>query len=180
VDPAAASDDKQTLNVFLTTQLVFYLRPQVFSSCVSWCGHDWLGHVLTRNVGFGLQVVSDLLKIFGDGWAKKTVVPKVQAMAVEGPERTYIARLTSLMVIQQCAITMSKEALNKTLLPSVLKLCKDSVPNVRFNASKCLEAIAGRVDKGSAVKDVKPQLEAMLKDTDSDVKFYAQAALAAY
>jgi hypothetical protein len=36
----AASDDKQTLNVFLTTQLVFYLRPHLISIpfCVSWCG----------------------------------------------------------------------------------------------------------------------------------------------
>eukprot|EP00038_Savillea_parva_P007666 m.171747 g.171747 ORF g.171747 m.171747 type:complete len:588 (-) comp13414_c0_seq1:213-1976(-) len=154
---------EESFDSYLTELLMNWLSDSVFAIRQSAC-----------------KVLSELLGTFGEAWAKKTVVPRVRTMAEEGPERTYIARLTSLMLIQHCSATMDKDALNKMLLPSVIKLCKDPVPNVRFNASKTLEAIASRVDKGAAVKEIRPQLEAMLNDTDSDVQYFAKSALAAY
>eukprot|EP00036_Acanthoecidae_sp_10tr_P010505 CAMPEP_0182924770 /NCGR_PEP_ID=MMETSP0105_2-20130417/7310_1 /TAXON_ID=81532 ORGANISM="Acanthoeca-like sp., Strain 10tr" /NCGR_SAMPLE_ID=MMETSP0105_2 /ASSEMBLY_ACC=CAM_ASM_000205 /LENGTH=586 /DNA_ID=CAMNT_0025062575 /DNA_START=40 /DNA_END=1800 /DNA_ORIENTATION=+ len=125
------------------------------------------------------KVMSDLVAVFGEEWTVKTVVPKIKQMAHEGPDRTYNSRLTSLMVIQACATKAHKDAL-RAVLPIVMMLCKDPIPNVRFNASKTLEAIAPFVDKAVAAKDIKPQLETMIGDADGDVQYFSQSALSAY
>ncbi len=63
------------------------------------------------------------------------------------------------------------------LLPLVLRACKDTVPNVRFAAVKAIIAVAPSLDAATASGQIKPALSALLGDRDSDVKWFAQAAL---
>jgi hypothetical protein len=44
---------------------------------------------------------------------------------------------------------MDGKALSQDVLPAVVKLAADTVPNVRFNAARVLGAIATRVDARS-------------------------------
>eukprot|EP00040_Diaphanoeca_grandis_P038768 m.257291 g.257291 ORF g.257291 m.257291 type:complete len:581 (+) comp35152_c0_seq1:253-1995(+) len=119
--------------------------------------------------------INELVKIFGENWSKKSLKPLMQSMATSDE---YLKRLTSLFLCKQCSESLDKDMVNSVVVPLVLKLCKDGVPNVRFNATQVLGAIAPKVDKNC--KTVKPMLEELSKDTDVDVRFYANAALAAY
>lgn len=124
------------------------------------------------------QCLNELCKVLGAGWTSTSLMPKLNEMAMEGQAQTYLSRLTALFLMQSCAQHMDKDLMNSVAVPIVLKLCKDAVPNVRFNASRTLELMAPKIEKKTA-KEVKPVLESMVKDADIDVQFYSQQALAA-
>lgn len=55
---------------------------------------------------------------------------------------------------------------------------QDPVPNIRFNVAKTLEVVATKVDASVVESAVRPCLMALLQDSDSDVVFFANRALA--
>ena len=63
------------------------------------------------------------------------------------------------------------------MLPIVLELCQDPVPNIRFNAAKTLERIAPLVEPGAVRGDIRDCLSTMIQDSDRDVKFFAEKAM---
>lgn len=84
------------------------------------------------------------------------------------------------------------------MLPTVLLLSSDSVPNVRFNVAKTLKLLAKDLDQrfvglelldqnsylailflqSSVVQNqIKPCLTKLLKDSDNDVRYYADEGL---
>lgn len=119
--------------------------------------------------------IAKLCKVLGAGWVTSSLLPKLTSMANNKESETYLSRLTALFLMQSCAETMDKDNVNKGALPIVLKLCKDPVANVRFNAARALELMAPKL----ASKEVKPTLDTMTKDSDIDVQYYSKQALAA-
>lgn len=65
-----------------------------------------------------------------------------------GLEKAYLCRLTTLLAMTAIAPAADKELASKDFLPVVLKLAEDGVPNVRFNAAKCLEGLIPKLDQG--------------------------------
>jgi len=120
-------------------------------------------------------IVAKLVETFGESWAQDKVFARLAQM---GGEKPYLARLTCLIAIGQLATSSSSDVATKTLLPIVSKLAKDVVPNVRFKAAQALQNLAPKIDKKVLSAEVKPLLETMKKDTDSDVKYYSTTALA--
>ena len=59
----------------------------------------------------------------------------------------YLHRMTCLACINVVADVCGKELTTKTLLPTVLALATDNVPNVRFNVAKTLHIIGVQIDK---------------------------------
>jgi len=59
-----------------------------------------------------------------------------------------------------------KQLIDK-LLPLIIQLQNDNIPNVRFNVAICLETLR---EKSSEVKSA---LENLVKDSDSDVKYFS-------
>ncbi len=53
------------------------------------------------------------------------------------------------------------------------------MPNVRFNVAKNLERIAPLVDATVIDSTIKPCLQELGEDADTDVRFYARQALVA-
>lgn len=72
---------------------------------------------------------------------------------------------------------MSQEVITNTMLPLVLKLAQDPVPNIRFNVAKTLHSLIPLLDSSVVQTKIKPCLQELLKDSDRDVKFYASQAL---
>lgn len=76
---------------------------------------------------------------------------------------------------------MDEATLTSDLLPVVVKLAADPVPNVRFNAAKVFSSIGIRLKAlGSETlipTKILPVLESLCKDSDDDVQYYAQTAL---
>ena len=57
---------------------------------------------------------------------------------------------------------------------------QDRVPNVRFNAAKVLQQLAALSDPPAVSQTIRPTLQELASgDTDTDVRFYSAAALAA-
>jgi serine/threonine-protein phosphatase 2A regulatory subunit A len=135
---------------------------------------NWLSDNVFAIRNAAATTLADTTKVLGEGWAKEKVFPKIAAM---GAEKAYLSRLTALVVITKVAKHISGEVALATLLPTVLTLTKDKVPNVRFNAARALESMAAKLDKKTLASKVKPRLEEMVSDTDTDVKYYSSSAL---
>jgi len=65
------------------------------------------------------------------------------------------------------------------VVPFLAQFGRDSIPNIRFNAAKAMERLAGKIDGATRVATVRPMLMALAGDAEDDVKFYATRALAA-
>lgn len=87
--------------------------------------------------------------------------------------------MTTLFTFGALASVIPPDQVTETLLPVVLTLTNDSVPNVRFNACKTLEQFILWLDHSTIQTSIKPVLYNMLEDTDKDVKYYATLALQA-
>lgn len=70
------------------------------------------------------------------------------------------------------------DVINTSMLPLVLRMAQDKVPNVRFNVAKTLGQLVALLDTTAVSTRIKPCLSKMsTDDTDRDVKLYAQQAL---
>lgn len=69
------------------------------------------------------------------------------------------------------------EVIHSSMLPLVIKMSEDPVPNIRFNVAKTLGILAKNLDANTIQTKVKPTLTKLYEDADRDVKFYASQAL---
>jgi serine/threonine-protein phosphatase 2A regulatory subunit A len=72
--------------------------------------------------------------------------------------------------------------IKESVLPTIIEMSQDSIPNIRFNVAKSLESLIPLLKKDSSTEEllnssVKPTLEALSLDQDVDVKFFATRAL---
>ena len=72
---------------------------------------------------------------------------------------------------------MGVDGITSSLLPLCLRMAGDTVPNVRFNVARTLQALIPLVDSKVVTADIKPALLRLNDDTDVDVKFFAGQAL---
>jgi len=115
-----------------------------------------------------------LIEVFGVEWATQQVIPQV----LEGHKHSnYLFRMTVLYAIVAMAPVVGAEPLNNSLLPMVLNLTTDPVPNVRFNAAKTLRQLMPLLDERLIAHRVKPCLATMANDPDQDVHYFASQAM---
>ncbi|KAK8752318.1 hypothetical protein OTU49_004827, partial [Cherax quadricarinatus] len=115
-----------------------------------------------------------LVEKFGSEWAAQNVLPKINAMSRDG---NYLHRMTCLACINVVGEVCGKDVTTKTLLPTVLSMANDNVPNVRFNVAKTLQIIGPHIEKESLHSQVKSVLDRLNDDPDTDVKYFASEAL---
>jgi len=120
------------------------------------------------------QNLKRLVEKFGKEWAQSTVVPKVLQMS---HDQNYLHRMTCLFCINLLAEPLGTELTTKLMLPTIITLGSDGVPNVRFNVAKTLHKLVPQVDSASIDSQVKPLLVKLRADSDCDVQFYAAEAL---
>lgn len=80
------------------------------------------------------------------------------------------------------AETLSVQVIRDDVLPTVISLSDDPIPNIRFNVAKSLEALIPLLKNNAQAAGlydttVKPALEKLREDVDGDVKFFASRAL---
>lgn len=74
---------------------------------------------------------------------------------------------------------VARQLFESELLPTLLRGCEDRVPNVRLAAATALGRV-GRVPAPALVDgSIKPALSRLSSDSDRDVQYYAQEAIAA-
>lgn len=115
-----------------------------------------------------------LALLFGVEWAQKNLLPHVLAPHTH---TNYIYRLTALYAAVCFAAVVSEEAVRCTILPLVLLLAVDPVPNVRFNAAKALQRLQPLLNSAVVQQQLKPCLQQLAEDADKDVRYYAVQGL---
>lgn len=78
------------------------------------------------------------------------------------------------------ATSLTPEIIKEKVLPTVLELVDDPIPNVRFNVAKSLEVLVPILKQNSNAEvssKVIHVLDKLSKDSDVDVRFFAEKAL---
>jgi len=118
--------------------------------------------------------VKDIAEAFGSQWTVDHLLPKLidQYSQTSG----YANRVTTLQVLPQVSHVMTPDQITSFVIPILIKATKDVVPNVRFCACRILCSVVEN-HKGLNTAPIAQALRELKDDTDSDVKYYAQAAL---
>lgn len=120
-----------------------------------------------------VQILKQLTEKFGWEWTQARVLPRLMSLAEVG---NYLHRMTSLFIINVLIDTCDTSILVNKFLPIVLRLARDHVANVRFNSAKTFELIGKKVKKEDIDCIIKPALRNLQKDTDNDVRHFANEA----
>ena len=110
---------------------------------------------------------------FGVAWTVENLVPELHTLLTHP---SYLRRLTGM----QAASIMSEldeELTLSDLLPLVLSLATDAVPNIRFNVAKALVTMAPWLTAASITTSVMPCLETLREDKDRDVVYFSKEAI---
>jgi serine/threonine-protein phosphatase 2A regulatory subunit A len=111
-----------------------------------------------------------LTLLFGEDWAKEQLLPRIDRMHVH---TNYLQRMTALYGVQVLVSSMSFEVIENLLVPIVMQMTKDSVPNVRFTSIKTIEAILKHIKTNDILTEMIKSLSYLASDTDRDVKYFA-------
>jgi len=126
--------------------------------------------------------LSALYTKFGERWLRDQLLPGVLEAAKSTGGASYLRRITALQAVGQLAGVMAGPVVAQELVTQVaVPLSRDKVANVRIAAAdaltKCLACLAS--ENQSFVKEsIHPVLNDLTQDSDADVKFFAQQALA--
>jgi serine/threonine-protein phosphatase 2A regulatory subunit A len=116
----------------------------------------------------------ELIDVFGVGWAKSTIIPKVLEFC---NHPNYHLRATTLLCVNSLSVAVGAEMTDSTLLPLALKMVTDNVPNIRFRLARTLAILAQNCETIVAQQRIRPALESLLSDTDKDVRYEAHKAM---
>lgn len=138
------------------------------------------------------QNLRKLAEVFGVQWAKDEIIPNVIVVAAN---TNYLYRLTALFAVMTMIPVLDEQALTESILPFVLNLVEDPIPNIRFNVAKALKVLAEAclgIDNAKSsepsrppISEAKqvieetivPRLEKMTSDADVDVRYFARRSL---
>jgi len=122
--------------------------------------------------------LKEIAECFGAQWIVEHLLPKIVEQYSESAG--YANRVTTLHVLPQVAGVMTADQIVQFLVPLLIKAMKDSVPNVRFCACRTIMWMLedNKLNSASASSVIKPTLSELEHDSDIDVQYYAQRALA--
>mmetsp|Transcript_31456 Transcript_31456/g.91987 ORF Transcript_31456/g.91987 Transcript_31456/m.91987 type:complete len:596 (+) Transcript_31456:44-1831(+) len=117
-----------------------------------------------------------LLEVLGQEWCEGNVVPQLLEVLSHS---NYLFRISAMLCARTLADVAEVPLLEKHLVPMVVKMARDPVPNVRFNAAKTIQAMHKvPAAAGAACDSLASCLRELVSDDgDPDVKFFAQRAL---
>jgi len=154
----------------LATQLgVEFFNEKLSNLCMTWLGDSVYSvrDAATSNL-------KKLTEVFGIEWAQNNIVPKVLSLYIHP---NYLYRMTTLFAISVLSSVVEVETIHRCMLPLVIRMAADVVPNIRFNVARTLSTLVPRLDPIIVESRVKPCLKMLSEDQDRDVKFFAIQAL---
>ena len=122
--------------------------------------------------------LSELSRAFGEQWAEETIQPRVKTMCTH---KNYLHRTTAIYAMQVVIKSLSVNSIERWIVPIVIQMTTDVIPNVRFVAIRTLQAVAlaiissrgNNINNSPVSEQIHSALSKLLLDTDRDVKFYA-------
>lgn len=118
-----------------------------------------------------------LCEVLGVPWSEANVVPQLQPLLAH---KNYLYRIAAVLCVGTLAGSVGSSFMDVHLIPMVVKMASDPVPNVRFNVAKSIKLMHKTCMNGSpsALEEhLLPCLWRLVADEDPDVKFYATRTL---
>lgn len=146
-----------------------FFNEKLNNLCMVWMGDDV--YSIRRAASNNLY---KLAALFGEDWAKEQLFPRIERMHTH---TNYLQRMTSLYSMQVLVKAVSVATLESTLVPLVLQMVADSVPNVRLTVARTLKEIVA--SSGASMHDtflsscIVPALRTLSGDPDRDVRFFS-------
>jgi serine/threonine-protein phosphatase 2A regulatory subunit A len=148
-----------------------FVSEKLASLCVEWLGDD----IATIRQAAASNI-KDLTALFGTTWATEFLLPSIVDIR---ENESYLRRLTALQACSMMATEMDSDSARIEILPLILEMATDLVPNIRFNVAKELQSMAHACGISAYESQVLPVLNMLLEDEDRDVRFYAEKAATA-
>ncbi len=146
-----------------------FFNDKLSNMCMTWLGDEV--YSIRRAAAENLKHLSVL---FGEVWTLEHVVPRIERMHSHA---NYSHRLTAVYAIQVLVPSFSQRSLEQVLVPILLHMVKDSVPNIRLAVARTLQDIVSiggsNMEKKYLLSSVSPVLTSMSEDNDRDVRYYA-------
>lgn len=143
-----------------------FFTEKLSSICVGWLGDD----IATIRNAAALNL-KELTALFGTDWAVEYLVPSIIDI---GRHPSYLRRLTAVQACSRMAVEMDPAVASIEVLPIVLEMATDVVPNIRFNVAKELGPMAKVCGPKVYEQQIYPVLALLQDDPDRDVRFYAE------
>lgn len=102
-----------------------------------------------------------------------------QLIAGTASTAPFSKRVMALMTLENIGHVVPADVMQARVVPAILRMSADAVPNVRFNVAKSLQRLAPRMDASFVGGHVRPVLTTLTEDADEDVRYFAAKALAA-
>jgi serine/threonine-protein phosphatase 2A regulatory subunit A len=147
-----------------------FFTDKLSSICVNWLGDDiaTIRDAATTNL-------KELTSLFGTEWACDNLIPHIDEIRHNS---SYLRRLTAVQACARMAGEMDPAIAQIEVLPILLEMATDPVPNIRFNVAQSLGNLGSIYDVTTYDQQVLPVLSLLQEDLDRDVRFYADKASA--
>ncbi len=137
----------------------------------------WLGDEVYSIRRAAAENLFKLTELFGEEWTQEVVLPRLETLHSNS---NYLHRVTALYGMQVLCKVITPSISNRSILPLLLSLSRDPVPNVRFITATTMAIVHPYVSKvnpngASEIKSILNNLAS--DDKDSDVRYYALEAL---
>lgn len=146
------------------------LGAEFFSDKLNTLCLAWLSDSVFSVRKAAVDTLPKLSKLFGDEWTKDQIIPHLDRMHVN---TNYLQRMTALYGVEQLCGLVSLSVLESSLLPLVLEMATDAVPNVRFTVARTLHMIRPRLQSLGLQEQVSTVLQSMSEDADKDVRYFS-------
>lgn len=114
------------------------LKESFFEEKLSNLCTDWLGDSVYCIRQAATEKLAMLADVFGPDWVEKHILPKV---IIHSQSQSYLFRMTALHAFMELAKKCGKERTSNLILPAMIRMASDTVPNVRFNVAKMLKTM---------------------------------------
>ena len=135
----------------------------------------WLGDKVFSIREAAAANLKNLSGIFGQEFTKSKIIPRIKDLYNNS---NYLCRLNAIRGIELLAEVLEDSVVRDQVVPLLIKMSKDPVPNVRFNVAKCAQSIKATFPSVS-LPVVASCLKELAKDNDIDVQYFANEALSA-
>jgi serine/threonine-protein phosphatase 2A regulatory subunit A len=147
-----------------------FFNEQFTNLCVSWLADD-----ISSIREAAATNVMNLVAVFGPTWAHDCIYPPLMALKCHP---SYLRRLSAVQAASFLTTKVERDTpLMEHIVPLIVDMASDTVPNVRFNVARALHRISQPCGLTIYQQRIRPVLSVLTEDPDRDVRFFAEQSL---
>lgn len=121
-----------------------------------------------------IQNLVDLKKTLGDDWFERTCKEKIREFS---RSEKCVVRIQAIFMLRIVNSHIDPDVLNKDLIPVIIGLKDDVVPNIKFNVAKILDELSGVLSRENIFIGKSALASMRDNNADEDVKYFSEKTL---